>query len=116
MENQLQISVFNVPLHEKNLVPTGEGVIFTEEDIPDGAFGEPVTFTLIVTTVAIGVLAAYLLRKHKTETFKEVIEITRPDGTVEKRTVTWTKDSSEGAKTNYIEQVAKAVKELIGIS
>ena len=41
--------ITNVPLNEVESIGDVSGVSFEKEEIPDGALGEPVTYSLIVT-------------------------------------------------------------------
>ena len=79
-----------------------EGVTIREAPLPEGTYGEPLTFTLIVTAGALSTLAAYLLRKHEGEEFAEEVTVTHPDGRVEKRRVHWKKSATEAPESSII--------------
>lgn len=81
------------------------GITFTEETLDDHAHGEVVTLVAIVTTSAIGALAAYFLRKHRGESFEETVEEVRPDGTIKRRVVKYSKSSSEAPDAAVIAQL-----------
>jgi hypothetical protein len=83
-----------------------EGVTIHESDIPAGTYGEPVTFTMVVTATALATLAAYLLRKHQGETFLEEVNITHPDGRKERRRVHWTKSATEAPESSIIKAIS----------
>ena len=107
MEKESKYSVKQVTNREKVLLQNESGVEFIEESIPDGAMGEPATFTIMVTASAISLLAAYLLRKHKGESFEEEIREELPDGTIRFKKVKWKKSKSEAPKTDIIKQILR---------
>lgn len=79
------------------------GVSFEAESVPKGSYGEPSTFAMVVTYMALRTLAAYLLReRHSEETTAEVEEL-RPDGTrVTHRIRITSEGSSPGKDTDKI--------------
>jgi hypothetical protein len=78
-----------------------------ENKIPDGNYGELTTITAYVAVSGITALASFLLRKHRHEDFFEEVEEVRPDGSVKRRVVKWTRKSSEGtsAEADVIKQI-----------
>jgi hypothetical protein len=79
-----------------------DGVTLREAALPQGTYGEPITFTMVVTVAALSTLAAYLLRKHQGEEFVEEIIIKHPDGRQEHRRVHWTKSATEAPEPSVI--------------
>ena len=77
----------------------------TEEQVPNGAYGELTTITACVTVAGISALAAFLLKKHNGEEFfEEVVEV-KPDGSTKRRVVKWSKESSEAPEASIIKQI-----------
>ncbi len=83
-----------------------DGVTIREAALPEGTYGEPVSFTLVVTAAALGTLAAYLLRKHQGEEFVEEITITHPGGRKEQRRIHWKKSAAEAGEASIIKAIA----------
>jgi hypothetical protein len=78
---------------------------FIEEPTPAGTHGELVTLSAVVTVSAISALAAFLLKKHRRESFEELIEEIGSDGSVKRRVVKWSKESSEAPDAAIIKQI-----------
>jgi hypothetical protein len=76
-----------------------------ENKIPGGNFGELTTVTAYVAVSGISALAAFLLRKHHNEDFFEEVEDVKPDGSVKRRVVKWTRKSSEAPDAEVIKQI-----------
>jgi|SRR5262249_1806061 len=83
----------------------GSGVTLREASLPQGTYGEPVTFTMVVTVAALSTLAAYLLRKHQGEEFVDEITVTHPDGRREHRRVHWTKSAVEAPESSIVKAI-----------
>jgi hypothetical protein len=81
------------------------GVTLREATLPQGTYGEPVTFTIVVTAVGLSTLAAYLLRKHQGETFTDELIVRHPDGTIEHRRVHWEKSATEAPEPSIIKTI-----------
>jgi len=105
MQSESIYVLHGVTKREKMQLSSEPDIKFEEEEIPDGAIGEPATFIIMVTMAALSTLAAYLLRKHKGESFEEDVEERLPDGTVKIRKVKWTKSSSEAPEADIIKQI-----------
>lgn len=103
MKTEQIYMVHGISQREKMLLETDSNFSFEEEEIPDGALGEPATFMLLA--MGISTLAAYLLKKNNDESFEETISIKMPDGTIETRTVKWIKSSSEAPGSEIIAQI-----------
>ena len=116
MATENLLLVFNIPEPEKKDLDGDTGISFEPEEIPAGAAGEPLTFTMIVTVAGIALLASYLLRKHRGESFSETVEVKKPDGTIEKKTIKWKKASSEAGKTDIVKQLVALIKQLMNIN
>ena len=82
-----------------------EGIQFQEQMVPEGSHGEVTLFTAVFAMSALMTLAAYLLRKHDKQSFEETVEITHPDGRIEKRTIKWNSVKSEAPEAEIIEQI-----------
>jgi hypothetical protein len=79
-----------------------DGVTLREVALPQGTYGEPITFTMVVTAAALSIIAGYLLRKHQGEAFHEEITIKHRDGRQERRSVHWTKSATEAPESSVI--------------
>lgn len=83
------------------------GVDFETEHIPNGAYGEPATFVMVVSLAAIATLAAYLLKDRKdSASYVEIVEC-RPDGT--KITKRIQLQSSEAVAGKEISAIVKQI-------
>jgi len=81
MSGEITYRLHGISRLQKMQLGKSAGVDFEPEPIPDSAYGEPATFTMVVAVSAIATLAAYLLKDRKdSESFVEVEEC-RPDGT-----------------------------------
>jgi len=114
MNNESTLLLFNIPQHENRVLSAEQGVELEKEEIPDGALGEPVTYTLAATSIALIAVAGYLYRKSKGESFEEHVEIHKPDGSIEKRTVKWKKSEKDAPKSEVIKQIVQLIKMLMG--
>lgn len=85
-----------------------DGVSIREDTLPAGTYGEPVSFTLVVTVGGLATLAAYLLRKHRGESFEEEITTTHPDGRKEHRRVRWSKSASEAPDVSIMKAITSS--------
>lgn len=81
------------------------GVTVTPVPIPDGAYGEPVTFTMVVTLTGLSALAAYLLRKGDDQEFREEVTTIHPDGRRETRRVHWRRSTTEAPESGVIKAI-----------
>lgn len=81
------------------------GLKIQKQEIPGDTHGELTTFVVIVTLAGISALSAYLLRKHNRRSFTETLEVTHPDGRIERRTVHWDQNSVEAPDSAIIKQI-----------
>jgi len=87
-----------------------DGVTLREAALPQGTYGEPITFTMVVTVTALSTLAAYLLRKHQSEEFHEEIIINHPDGRQEHRSAHWTKSATEAPEPSVVKALMGSLR------
>ena len=79
------------------------GISFEPESVPAGSYGEPSTFVMLVTYMALRTLASYMLREKHSEDRIEEIEEVRTDGTRVTRRIRITSEaSSPGKNTDKI--------------
>ncbi|WP_123909455.1 hypothetical protein [Chryseobacterium sp. G0162] len=114
MSAEIFIQLHNIPKHEIGLEEF-TGIDLIPEEIPEGAIGEPLTFTLAVTVGGLGIVAAYLLRKSKYKSFEENIEIVKPDGTKIKKVIRYKEKQAEAGKAEVINQIVKSIEELMNL-
>lgn len=95
MSQELTFVLHGISKQEKTQLESEKDLSFKEEPIPAGSFGEPVTFAVIATIAGISALAAFLLKKNHRKSFEQKIEIVKPDGTKEIKTIKFKESSSE---------------------
>lgn len=105
MSNEMTFQIDGLTRIDALRLRDRDGVTILEAMVPEGTYGEPVSFALIVTAAAVGTIAAYLLRKHQGEEFFEDITITHPDGRKEKRRIHWKKSAAEAGDASIIKAI-----------
>jgi len=105
MSNDITFEIRGLTRLDAERLRDHAGVTLREAAVPQGTYGEPVTFTMVVTVAAISTLAAYLLRKHQEETIDQEITVTYPDGRQEHRSVHWKKSATEAPEASLIKAI-----------
>jgi len=80
-------------------------VTFEEVTLPMNVHGDVITYVALFGMPALSAIAAYLLRKHDGESFEEVVEEIRPDGTIYKRSIRYSRDATEAPDASIIRQI-----------
>jgi hypothetical protein len=86
----------------------GELIDWEEEPTPPGAFGEPVTLTIVVGVLALKGLAIWLGRRARPDVYEGEFEVEYPDGKREKYKLKFTISKDRPVSDQILEHLASA--------
>jgi hypothetical protein len=86
----------------------GELIEFEEEPPPAGAFGEPVTLTIVVGVFALKALAIWLGKRPRPDIYEGEFEVEYLDGTRKKCKLKFTISKDKPVSDQVLEHLASA--------
>lgn len=88
------------------------GVSLAEPETPEGALAEPATITAVIVlgSIALGALAAWLCKKRRNPSRRFKFKITKPNGEVVEVSLNTGESSQEPCKKNVLAQIGDWIK------